>query len=202
MWNIEKDGEYSVKIAYHLLRDLRCVSKPGPSSRVNKKLWKNLWKVPVNARIKNFNWRLAKDILPARVNLSQKGISLDVSYPFCHLYLENSLHIFMQCDFYKRVLFSSPLGFRIPYGCDIVDWLRECIANKECMVCQVVMVALWKIWQMRNNVIFKDATPDPCFVAQEIWDAIEEKWCAWKRSKSGSFYWKLSANWEFLDCAI
>lgn len=108
---------------YHLLGDMRLVRKPDPSSRENQNLWKNLWKVPVNAHIKNFNWRLAKDILPTMVNLRKKGISLDVSCPFCHLYPENSLHIFMQCDFSKRVLFSSPLGVRIPSGFDILDWL-------------------------------------------------------------------------------
>lgn len=46
--------------------------------------------------------------------------------------------------------------------------------NKECVVGQVVMVALWKIWLTRNTVIFKVASPDPCIVAQEICDAIEE----------------------------
>lgn len=106
IWHFEKDGEFSVKTAYHLLGDLRRVSKSGPSSKVRQKVWKNLWKVLVNERIKKFTWRLAKDILPTKANLSKKGIAFDVSCPFCHLHPENSLHLFLQCDFSKRVFLS------------------------------------------------------------------------------------------------
>lgn len=78
----------------------------------------------------------------------------------------------MQCDFSKIV--PPSLVIQIPYDYDTLDWLEVSIASKDCMVDQVMMMALWKIWQMRNNVIFKAGKRDPCFVAQEIWDVIEE----------------------------
>lgn len=72
IWHFEKDREYYVKTTYDLLGDLTHARKPVPSTRVRKKVWKNLWKVSVNERIKNFTWRLVKEILPTKANLSNK----------------------------------------------------------------------------------------------------------------------------------
>ncbi|KAI5417946.1 hypothetical protein KIW84_042542 [Lathyrus oleraceus] len=145
IWHFEKDGEYYVKTTYHLLGDLTHAGKPVPSTRVRQKVWKNLWNVSVNERIKNFTWRFVKEILPTKANLSKQG-----------------------------VFFSSPLGVRVPASCDVLDWISNSVLNKESVVGQTVMTVMWKIWQARNNVVFNSASPDTRAVAQEIWESTEE----------------------------
>ncbi|XP_058749041.1 uncharacterized protein LOC131622003 [Vicia villosa] len=83
IWHYEKDGEYSVKSAHHYLKDLRRKKAPGPSSCSSVDIWKKLWKVPIDSKIKNCVWRAGKNILPTRSNLLKKGISLDPNCPFC-----------------------------------------------------------------------------------------------------------------------
>lgn len=72
IWHFEKDGEYSVKMSYHLLGDINSRSKPGPSTRLDLAVWKNFWKALINERVKNFIWRLSKFILPTKYNLTRK----------------------------------------------------------------------------------------------------------------------------------
>ncbi|GAU33864.1 hypothetical protein TSUD_66510 [Trifolium subterraneum] len=84
VWNWEKDGAYSVRSTYHVICDEKERSLPGPSVSRKNKVWKEIWKAPVPKKIKNFMWRLTKNILPTRANLHKKGISLDLQCPLCH----------------------------------------------------------------------------------------------------------------------
>lgn len=86
IWHWEKDGIYSVKSAYHLLIEENMRQVPSSSSLLNSKLWKAIWKAPVPNNIRNFLWRIVKNILPVRVNLRKKGINLDLKCPICHLH--------------------------------------------------------------------------------------------------------------------
>lgn len=112
IWRFEKDMEYYVKTTYHLLSDIRSASKSGPSTRLRQKAWKNLWKVSINEHIKNFTWRLAKDIMSTKAKLSKKRYCFGCFLPF---------HLFLQCNFSKKVFFSSPLGVRLLDGCYMLD---------------------------------------------------------------------------------
>lgn len=128
----------------------------------------------VTEHVKNFTWRLAKDILPTRANLRKKGTPLDDSSPFCHMYPETSLHPFLHCDFSKRVFFSSPSGVRIHIDGDMLDWISDALVNKDIIVGQMIFTGLWKNLQARNNLVFNSVSPDPCTAAFDIWDSIEE----------------------------
>ncbi|GAU21787.1 hypothetical protein TSUD_329120, partial [Trifolium subterraneum] len=110
IWNWEKDGVYSVRSAYHLLCDEKARLQPGPSCPKRSKLWKEIWRAPVPNKVKNFIWRLAKNILPTRTNLHNKGIKLDLQCPLCFREEESSQHLFLKCDIFKLTLFASHLG--------------------------------------------------------------------------------------------
>ncbi|GAU47330.1 hypothetical protein TSUD_291520 [Trifolium subterraneum] len=64
IWHWEKDGLYSVRSAYHLLCSERDILMSSPSSSRDDNLWKEIWKAPLPNKIKNFMWRLARNILP------------------------------------------------------------------------------------------------------------------------------------------
>jgi hypothetical protein len=125
VWNWEKDGEYSVRSAYHLLCDAKARLQPGPSSPQRDKLWKEIWRAPIPNKIKNFMWRLAKNILPTRSNLHKKGILLDLQCPLCHDENESSHHLFLKCNLLKVYLFASYLGSHIPTDIDLHDWILK-----------------------------------------------------------------------------
>ncbi|CAI8586119.1 unnamed protein product [Vicia faba] len=114
IWHHETDNNYSVKTAYYWLGEQRRNFNLGPSSKGKPKIWNHLWKLKVNPRVKNFMWRLFKDILPTKTNLLRKGTLNDGLCPLCNSELENNLHLFLRCDFIRKVFFSIPLEIRIP----------------------------------------------------------------------------------------
>lgn len=92
MWNWERNGYYSVRSAYHLLKEASQRGIAEPSTTGNN----GIWKIRAPQRIRNFLWRVAKHILPTRCRLEQKGVTLDVACPMCHNDVESQDHLFMQ----------------------------------------------------------------------------------------------------------
>ncbi|XP_058726729.1 uncharacterized protein LOC131598113 [Vicia villosa] len=116
-----------------------------------------------------------KNILPTKENLLGKGVASDGLCPLYQVDTENSCHLFLRCSFIKRVLFSNPLGIRVPEEGDVADWLDAIFTRKDFKLGQIVAIFMWKIWKVRNYVIFKNAKADPCTVAVDIWNAVSEE---------------------------
>ncbi|XP_058776145.1 uncharacterized protein LOC131650453 [Vicia villosa] len=174
IWNAEKHGDFSVKTAYHHLSASRRNNRPGSSSSDLDPLWKPLWKAPIPNKIKEFIWRLAKDILPTRSNVCSKGITIDPSCPFCDSCPETSAHLFVHCSFIKRMLFAGTLGVRIPSVRDACEWLLQVFKSKDLNMVQFVCFGLWKVWQARNSVVFRNANPCPLLLANEVCCSVSE----------------------------
>lgn len=174
VWNWEKDGEYSVRSAYHLLCDEKARLQPGPSIPHKSKLWKEIWRAPIPSKIRNFMWRLAKNILPTRENIHKKGITLDLQCPLCHRDEESAHHLFLKCDMFKLSLFSSHLGSHIPMGVDLHDWLLKWLTCQDPLGAQFFYTLLWKFWTGRNEVVFKGLPLDPARVAEAAMNFVHE----------------------------
>ncbi|XP_058734240.1 uncharacterized protein LOC131605971 [Vicia villosa] len=175
IWNAEKNREFSAKTSYHLLGAARRFNMPGPSTSVDDGFWKLLWKAPIVNKVKEFLWRLVKNILPLRSNVCKKGIVLDPSCPLCYCDAESSSHLFLHYDFTKRMFFSPPLGVRIPDVDEVMDWLLLIFRNKDVKLCQVVCMGLWKVWKARNSVVFDKGVPCYMLFAKDVWlSSIEE----------------------------
>lgn len=99
----ERDGSFSVISAHHMLKEEESKSIPESSDRGQQQLWTRIWKVSIPNCVKNFLWRLGRNILPTRCNLAKKGIHLDVLCPICHTEAETGEHIFMSCPLVKLV---------------------------------------------------------------------------------------------------
>lgn len=64
IWAPSRTGKYSVKSAYYSQLEWR-----RPSVGSTTSLWKCVWKVNVPPKIKNFMWRLMRNILPVKERL-------------------------------------------------------------------------------------------------------------------------------------
>jgi hypothetical protein len=128
----------------------------------------------VHYRVKNFIWRLAKNILPTRCNLLRKGVKLDPSCPLCNSEAETSNHLFMQCEIAKLVWFSSPLGIRSPSDIDVNDWLVQWLSCKDHFAAQLFCTTLWKLWSARNQCHFKHQRALPHVITAEALDFVLE----------------------------
>ncbi|XP_058760957.1 uncharacterized protein LOC131634317 [Vicia villosa] len=174
IWNYEKSGNYSVKSAYHLLVHGKRSKGPGPSSVSYHKLGQKIWQARLHPRVRNFLWRLAKDILPTKENLQKKGITLDTSCSFCQAAPETAHHLFLQCEFARSVCFSSCFGLRLPLNSDLNDWIYGCLDDSDVIGDQLKCSLLWQLWKTKNLLLYQQKSVEPWIVAEETLVAVKE----------------------------
>lgn len=66
IWHWERNGNYSVRSAYHAIQDENNRENPEASSMSDQRLWRAVWNMHVPNSTRNFLWRLARNILPTR----------------------------------------------------------------------------------------------------------------------------------------
>ena len=76
-WTGTTRGVFSVQSAYHLLKEVEMANDVGSSSNpsLSQHIWKTIWGLGVQPKIRNFLWRACSNILPTRSKLFDKKIS-------------------------------------------------------------------------------------------------------------------------------
>jgi hypothetical protein len=161
-----------------MIKEVETMHTPEASSANNHLIWKAIWKLKTPQRIKNFIWRLARDILPTRGRLQRKGLAIDTTRPLCFEAEENREHMFMRCRLAQQTWFSSSLGLHVPLQMSLKDWLAEWLSKKNLLASQLFGTTLWKIWQGRNNLVFQNSPFDPRQIASAAADFVMEFNCA------------------------
>ncbi|KAK2404541.1 hypothetical protein QL285_053869 [Trifolium repens] len=174
IWHFERDGEYSVRSAHHLLKQHNSRNVAGTSGQQSDKLWSEIWKAPVPNRVRNFLWRLAKNILPTRANLSRKGVQVENLCPQCNNAPETIDHLFLHCQLAQLTWFASQIGVHAPQNLPLNSWLLQGLNCEDTMGAQLFCILLWKMWSARNNLIFNQQVVNPIVVAQEAMSFVQE----------------------------
>jgi hypothetical protein len=119
-------------------------------------------------------WRLAKNILPTRDNLSKKGILLENICPLCQSGVESTEHLFMQCQLARLTWFSSQLGHHIPQNLNLNDWLLHGLQCEEHLSVKIFCTTLWKFWKARNLCVFQNKPFNPIDIVHQAMDFVNE----------------------------
>jgi hypothetical protein len=130
IWHWERDGNFSVRSAHHMIKVAELANAPEASSSNNHEIWRAVWKIRAPQSVKNFLWRLARDILPTKSRLQRKGVCLDTICPLCFEAIENGDHLFMHCRFAQQTWFCSNLGLHVPSQLSLKDWMCEWLLKK------------------------------------------------------------------------
>lgn len=84
IWCGMKNGEFSVRSAYHMGMQQRSQEMGESSSAgIHQELWKLVWKLPSPPVLKNFVWKVGNDLLPTNARLVQRHIRQDPLCPIC-----------------------------------------------------------------------------------------------------------------------
>lgn len=149
---------------------------------------------PVPNKVRNHVWRLAKNILPSKVNHSKKGILLDTTCPICNDGAESVDHMIMHCSVMKLSLFSSQPGTHIPNNLHYHSWLLHWLVGPEPLGAQIFVVTLWKVWQSRNQIVFKNIQPNPLHIAEAVREFVAEFNIANSPNQNGNSFHDNVAN--------
>nr|GEX74460.1 hypothetical protein [Tanacetum cinerariifolium] len=91
-WSLSGDGEFSVASVRNLIDD-RTLAEVGAKTR---------WIKYVPIKVNILAWRIKLNNLPSRLNLSHRGLDLDIIFcPSCNSAVESSNHIFFGCPMVK-----------------------------------------------------------------------------------------------------
>ncbi|KAJ9549100.1 hypothetical protein OSB04_021643, partial [Centaurea solstitialis] len=155
-WTWNKKGSFSVNHLSHLLQR----SMEGGVNRDCRWIWNPL--IPIKVNI--FTWRLLKEAVPTRFNLSRRGIAIQsLACVLCGEGTETLDHCFFSCPL------ASGLWKKIWAWWDLKSTGLSSFAGFKKLVQQmgihrkwgniflaVCAVAIWQLWKRRNGVLFAD----------------------------------------------
>lgn len=128
VWWPTKEGQLSVKSAYHLEKSRSSHINGETSSRVAKTIpWKAIWKSKVLGTMKNFVWKASCDIIPTKSNLVKKRVLESHCCPTCNSAIDNALHVLWLCPAAMQVWGNdgSPLVL-LPSGQMMFEMYGNC----------------------------------------------------------------------------
>jgi hypothetical protein len=106
LWIKNPTGMFTVIFAYG-------VSQGHRFNQEGLHLWSKLWKAKIHEHFKVLLWRIALDILPTRLNLSELWDDIDIRCPLCESEKESSLHLFQNCHVAREMWFECYWGLRM-----------------------------------------------------------------------------------------
>ena len=90
IWRAEKNGQYSVKSAYHL-----CVDNIADDSHLHG--CDSIWRLKVPLKVKNLLWRVCRGYLRTRARLLDKGVNCTSLCGFSDEKYEDMTHVLFDC---------------------------------------------------------------------------------------------------------
>ncbi|GJR23343.1 RNA-directed DNA polymerase, eukaryota [Tanacetum coccineum] len=185
--DLSGDEEFKVKVIRNFIDDLFL-----PSSDVATR-WVKFIPIKVNV----FSWRARRDRLPTRVNLSRRGVLLDSHLcPLCNAAMEDVQHVFFRCDVARVVLRKICRWWDLDWQeiCSFSDWdawfLSFRLSSRLKSILEgVFYVAWWRIWRLRNQLVFDASPPNRSTIFDDIvsWSFL---WCSSRCNRVFSWeYW-------------
>nr|GFA70293.1 RNA-directed DNA polymerase, eukaryota [Tanacetum cinerariifolium] len=106
VWTLESSGEFSMASLRKVIDEKRL------SSVCSKTRWVKYVPIKVNV----LAWKIKMDVLPTRLNISRRGISIhSISCPICNCGVESSEHLFFRCNLTRQIARKISLWWNVIY---------------------------------------------------------------------------------------
>lgn len=177
VWTATTDGNYSVKSNYKniisKIQETTNAQVASTSHQFSRKLWRRIWLLPVESKIRSFLWSACQNALATKANLLCRHIITDPICRLCDQGLPETLeHIFFFYSWTATIWNNPQLNISLsPYTIHrFDDWLTDRALNVRLLPrLELIAQVLWQIRCARNNWIFRRTPPDP---AQVVADTI------------------------------
>ena len=91
-WPFMANGQYTCKSGYRLLKDLEEEAEDDSQPDMDRNFWKCIWSLEVPNKYKNMVWRVCRNSLPTKLNLTRRTIIDNSTCDRCSSNIEDSLH--------------------------------------------------------------------------------------------------------------
>ncbi|CAL1361249.1 unnamed protein product [Linum trigynum] len=163
VWKAEEDGIYSVKSAYYLIRrsQAQYQTRSLTKNQEDSEMWKVLWKLNVQPKVRVFLWKVCREILPVGVNIEEWIDRAAPECPFCNL-VETQMHALHTCDWIRRRWKDCEEKelFELGDGKTSSEWIGTILRNYPENKVQRFCSILWYLWKERCNHKFNNQKLD------------------------------------------
>jgi hypothetical protein len=159
MWPYTKEGSYTVKSGYHIIKTWQDNANSAPTSTntLDTKFWKTLWSLSTIPRHKVLFWRIIQQAIPVKTALNKRSIQGQVICPRCFQKEETIDHVFKHCHYADKVWFGFKLGIRFSnVSTSFKDWLIYAINNLNNDDLSYVAAICYGLWYARNQPLFEN----------------------------------------------
>jgi ribonuclease HI len=177
IWRGTTSGEFSVRSAYHLGKEIEKRNEPESSNKVKENaVWKILWNMDVPNAEKNFFWRACNNLLPTKENLMKKRVVSEPWCPICEREPESVIHVLWECSAAKDVWGDNDRCFQkrtTEYNSFLQlaeSMMVQCGLNERASFVRMAR----KLWQRRNAWVHENRFGHPASIIQEVRRAMEE----------------------------
>jgi ribonuclease HI len=177
-WQGTKDGIYSVRSGYQALMEWQNNNQTHSSNTHNEDnpKWKKLWKLCVPPKQLHLIWRILNNAIPVKEKLFKRGIKCVPLCSYCNNYVETIDHIFLECEWVKKVWFASPLTINFEHVMlkKFQDWFEYMLQESRNEELQTISTILYSIWQARNDREFNGKNVPPTDMMQRAMQTLHE----------------------------
>lgn len=165
--------------------------------------WSRIWREAVPSKVSAFSWKALRNRIPSRENLCKRGVvfSTDsILCPCCASMVETSSHLLIT---HPRSLLVWEavcywLGKQLIFANSIREHFLEFMGpnskgTKKNIMCLICQCTIWKIWKMRNNIVFKE----DAYNLDVLIDGIKFSAWKWIHSHFPLSFIASEAFWEF-----
>jgi hypothetical protein len=190
IWTPSSNGLFSTSSAYRLISNPRVASSSAP---LEPHIWKLLWKLKLNARLKLFLWKIAWDIIPskARISLILHITPSNSFCPLCEAEVDSLHHLFFRGIFARVAWRHSfwPLDSLSWNSLSLQSWIKGIILphltfgipKKEAHLFQIFVAVLCDLlWFSRNKTVHEGSIPNILKLADTIKQTALAHSAAWK----------------------
>ncbi|GKC08938.1 RNA-directed DNA polymerase, eukaryota, reverse transcriptase zinc-binding domain protein [Tanacetum coccineum] len=183
-WTLDGSSDFSVASIRSKIDSIRFLAISSATKWIKS--------VPIKVNV--LAWKVKRDALPTRLNLSRRDMPIDsILCPICDHDVESSSHLFFSCILATQLAYKISLWWNISYAeiNSYKDWhswiasLRLSLKHKLIFEC-VFYVLWWHLWAYRNKLLFDFKKPMKAMIFDDI-VSRSYYWCKY-RCKA-SFGW-------------
>ena len=152
VWPFTPSGTYTVRSGTRFLTSDQTPELPSVTVQPENEVWKVIWSLNVQSKVRNFLWRSCHNSIPVKQNLKRRHILHDDVCELCKCESESVIHALWECSQLTQVWESVPTFlFRQTRA---FSSIKEVLmyAHQEQKNTERLASVMWSLWHRRNKV--------------------------------------------------
>lgn len=164
-WGHHKYGIFTIKSAYQFAFDDASRGAATGSSTMSDgrwSCWHLIWSCDIPPSVWNFAWKVATNSLSTRRKKHDRGLEVHDLCPAYAVEAEDNFHPLCRCTFAHEMWATMSKVWTLPDLASIHtgrEWLLHVLEPLAEIERCMVLMTLWRVWHIRNEVVHHRPTP-------------------------------------------